>query len=83
MSEQGLLHNKAFPSPTNALQDLQDILVLKSMQEPTRKDEENSKETSKVGKAFLQWAQSQPSLLMDIPSTGAPNPHHLSGLLPT
>ena len=38
-----------------------------------KKDEENSKQTSKVGKTFLQWAQSQPRLLMDVPSTGAPS----------
>ena len=65
------------------LQYILDIEIHTGTADPNKKDEENRNQTSKVGKTFLQWAQNQPRLLMDIPSTGAPNACCLSVLLPT
>ena len=70
----------------DARQDLQDILdteIHVGTMDTAKKDEENSKQTSKVGKTFLQWSWGQPTLLMDVPSTGVPNACCLGGLLPT
>ena len=69
--QQSLAHT--MQGPTDGLWDLQNILDAEIHMGPvdiTKNDEENSKQKSKVGKTFLQWAQSQPRLLMDVPFTG-------------
>ena len=81
LSEQGLLCNEAslrHCRQMDALQDLQDVLDMEihgGAADTAKKDMENSKQTSKVGNTFLQGAWSQPSLLINVPSTGAPNAH--------
>ena len=47
-----------------------------------KKDMENSKQASKAGNVFIGWAQSSPSLLMDINFTGVPSAHCLTALQP-
>ena len=74
---------QALQSPMDALGDLHNALDMEihaGTNETAEKDKENSKETSKVGNTFLQWAWSQPRLLMDVQSTGAPSAHCPGGL---
>ena len=62
-SQQSL--TQTLPSPTGTLWDLQDVLEMEihaGTMDTAKKDEENSKQTSKVGKIFLPWAPSQPRL---------------------
>ena len=70
----------------DTLWDFHDVLDMEihvGTMDTAKKDEENSKQTSKVGKTLLQWAWSQPRLLMDVPSSGAPSACCPGGLLPT
>ena len=58
------------PSPMDALWDLQVILdaeIHVGTMATAKKDKENRKHTNRVENIFLQWAQSPPSLSMDIP----------------
>ena len=73
-------------SPTNILQDLHNVLdteIHVGTVDTTNKDEEDSKQSKKVGNIFLQQTQSPPCLYMDVPFIGAPCAHPLGGLLPT
>ena len=87
MSEQGLLCNEASLRHCQAQWMLFGTFRISWMQkftqEPCQEGQAEQQPNKQSWKRILQWAQSQPSLLMGIPSTGAPNAHHLSGLLLT
>ena len=67
----------------DALQDLHDVMdaeIYMATADIAKKDEEDSRQTNKVGNTIFELAQSPPRLSMDVPSIGAPSVHSLGGL---
>ena len=72
--------NKCQSKASIGLHNVLDMEIHAGTTETAKKNKENSKETSNGGNTFLQWAWSQPRLLMDVHSTGAPSAHCPGGL---